>query len=45
MGNQIALFQNPDILIQKYLPWLSYSKTIGNAQYVITFMCLKENEG
>ena len=45
MGNQIALFANPDMLIQKYFPGLSYSKTMSDTQYVISLMCLNEDEG
>lgn len=45
MGNQIALFQNPDMLIQKFFPGLSYSKSMMNTQFVISLMCLNEDEG
>ena len=33
------------MLIQKFFPGLSYSKSMMNTQFVISLMCLNEDEG
>jgi len=45
MGGQIGLLKDPDQLLQRYLPHLSFSKALGDEPLVKTLMCSSQDEG
>ena len=45
MGAQIGSLRDPDLLIQRYLPHLSFSMTLGDYKLVKTALCSSQDEG
>jgi hypothetical protein len=45
MGNRSSLLKDPNQLIQRYLPNLSYNQRLGDEQLVLTTLCQTLDQG